>query len=354
MSKKTTISHNFVRKFLEESNDRYPHSNEKLTYFCTNIKDGYTRYKANRNDAAGIKTLEQFAIEIIHAHNAKIKSQTENFKCHYFRQEDYILKIINDKCESLINKNDPTHIFTYVNPQEDPRVDRLKEIINFYYKYTTADTGSDVDKLLAKRIINQMISGVRLISVKQYADAFIIWRSLLENVSYLKILDKGGKKTSNLFAERKNVMKKVLRLSPSTTAEMESLNEQARHQAKSATWWEQQRFVWAKHVVNIKDNVSAKSLQKAAGLGKYYPHYQVASIFTHEYLFNESDFKIISLPDYIVNLYWRAFDEIRSDFKRLFSLSEEVLEGIKKYEEALRLSLKAHRDAFEEFTRMIS
>ena len=30
-------------------------------------------------------------------------------------------------------------------------------------------------------------------------------------------------------------------------------------------------------------------------MGKFYPHYQVASIFTHEYLIDEDDFKTIKL-----------------------------------------------------------
>ena len=197
-------------------------------------------------------------------------------------------------------------------------------------------------------------------SVKHYADAFIIWRSLLENVSYFKILLLGGektsKKTANLFLNRKEATKKILGLSPSSSKERENITIQNenRNKRKSATWWEKQRFQWAANVLHIKDDLSAKTLQEAVGLDKYYPHYQVASIFTHEHLLTAEDFKVISLIDYLVNLYWRVFDGIRDDIIRLFAINRETIAPISSNEESLRKQLKSSREAFDEFTNMVS
>ncbi len=354
MAKDKQLSHNFVKSLLVEDASRYPHIPAKLNYFCELISEGYKKYRSQCSNAAGIKSFEEFATEIIQAHNNKFNSNTEDMKQNYFRQPDYLRKIVSQRCESLINKNDPDHIFTYVNPKDDSRVDHLKEIINGYYRLISGEGHNDIPQTLLKRLINQMISGIRLISVKQYADAFIIWRSLFENVSYLKILIKGKQKTWNLFAERKNTMKKVMGLAPSTTAELDSLREQAHNRAKSAKWWEHQRFVWAKGVVNIKGELSSRTLQEAAGLGKYYAHYQVASVFTHEHLIDESDFKIIPLFDYLIELYWRAFEEMRRDIIALFNLSDESLKYVQKHEENMRKALKSTQMKFEEFSLMIS
>jgi hypothetical protein len=354
MAKDKHLSHNFVKNLLTEDSSRYPYTPAKLTYFCDLISEGYKSYRISCSQSAGVKPFEEFAKEIIQAHNSKFNSMTEDFKQNYFRQADYLRKIVSQKCQSLINKNDPDHIFTYVNPKDDSRVDHLKEIINGYYSLLKDAGDGSLAQAMVKRIINQMISGIRLISVKQYADAFIIWRSLLENASYLKIIIKGGKKTGNLFAERKNTMKKVMGLAPATKAEMDSLRDQAHNRAKSAKWWEHQRFVWAKGVVNIKGELSSRTLQEAAGLDKYYIHYQVASVFTHEHLINENDFQNISLIDYLIELYWRTFEEIRPDIIGLFKLKDEQLEYINKHEKNLRLALKSTKPKFDEFARMIS
>jgi hypothetical protein len=350
------LSHNFIRKMLEESEVLYPYTKEKLQYFCEHISDGYREYKRNRSTAAGHKSLEEFAKEIIQAHNVKIKGEILDLKMNYYKQPSYIKKIIKDKCTSLISKNDPDHIFTYVNPKDDSRIDRLKEIINGYFSIIKNDNDSAVNKLLIKRIIDQMVSGIRLMSVKHYADAFIIWRSLLENISYLKVVNRGGTKTANLFVARKNETKKILGLSASSRAELESINTQVDNRLKrrSATWWEKQRFAWAKGVLSSKEELSAKILQEKMGLDKYYPHYQVASIFTHEHMLNEDDFVVISLLDYLINLYWRVFEEIRLDIIAIFAIKEEQLQSIKNHEESIRVLLKSSRENFETFANMIS
>lgn len=353
MAQDKKLSHKVVKGFLMEDSAHYPYSFNKLDYFCEHISEGYKKYRQTSSNAAGTKSLEEFAKEIIQTHNNRFKAMTEEMKQNYFKQPEYLKKIVLEKYQSLINKNDPNHIFTYVNHEEDSRVDHLKEIINGYSALIGDFNGEDVAKNLTKRIIDQMISGIFLISMNKLADAFIIWRSLLENASYLKIVLKGGKKTSNLFAERKNVKKKIMGLAPASSTEMESLHEQAHHRAKSATWWEHERFVWAKYVVSLKGELSARTLQEAVGLGKYYNHYQVASVFTHEHLINESDFKVIPLFDYLIELYWRTFEEIRLDIIALFKLEEEQLRYINKHEKNLRLALKRTHLIFDDFTRMI-
>ncbi|MFA5421799.1 MAG: DUF5677 domain-containing protein [Bacilli bacterium] len=349
------MSHNFIRKNLVENEVRYSYHKEKLQYFCDHINAGYREYKRAQSAAAGHKTLEEFAIEIIRAHNAKIKNETEDLKQNYYKQPSYIKKIIKDKCGLLISKNDPSHIFTYVNPQEDARVDRLKEIINGYYSLAK-DAGGDLSKALARRIFDQMVSGVRLLSDNHHSDAFIIWRSLLENISYLKIVLRGGTKTANLFLVRKSDTKKILGLATASKAEIDNINLQNdnRLKRKSATWWEKQRFAWAQSAIRSKDDLSAKTLQEAVGLEKYYPHYQVASIFTHEHLLDAADFKVIPLVDYLINLYWRAFEEIRMDIILLFGLSDDDLNFIKKHEESIRKLLRSSREQFDAFSNMIS
>ena len=356
MGKEKELSNNFIQKLLTENTTLFPHTKEKFDYFRTYIGEGYREYKHNQNIAAGLISLEDFAKEVINVHNIKIKSETEDLKKNYYKQPSYLRKIIKDKCASLINKNDPNHTFTYVNPKDDVRVDRLKEIINGYYQIIEKYEGKEASRLMVKRILEQMVSGIWLLSLESYADAFIIWRSLLENVSYLKIILKGGEKTANLFMNRKETTKKIIGLASSTKAEIDSINTQIENsnKRKSATWWEKQRFQWAAKALPSKAELSAKTLQEAVGLEKYYPHYQVASVFTHEHLFNEDDFKVIGLIDYLINLYWRVFDGISKDIVKLFTFQPSDLQAICKNEESLRKQLKSSREVFDEFSRMIS
>jgi len=354
MKKELEISQTFVSKNLSENKILYPDIKDKLAYFCMHISLGYREYNRNRNESAGHKSIEEFAKEVIAIHNKKFESLVGEIKANYYKQPQHIEKIIKDYTASLISKNNPDHLFTNVNPIDDPRVDRLKEIINGYICLINKDKSPELLKIHAKRILIQFVSGVRLLSVNHYADSFIIWRSLLESVSYFKIVIGGSSKTSSMFIERKDSTKKILGMVTTTKAEMNSINTQIENRkiGKKASWWEKQRFSWAKNAL-IGKELSSKSIQEAAKMGKFYPHYQVASIFTHEYLIDEDDFKTIKLLDYLINLYWRVFEEIRIDIIDIFKLEELNVQPIRKHEETMRKLLKNTREAFTNFSNMI-
>ena len=50
---------------------------------------------------------------------------------------------------SHISKNDPLHIFANVNPNDDPRVDRFKEITICYYGLVKMSGTSDFEENLS-------------------------------------------------------------------------------------------------------------------------------------------------------------------------------------------------------------
>ena len=85
-----------------------------------------------------------------------------------------------------------------------------------------------------------MFPGLGFYQFNHYADSFIIWRSLLESVSYFKIIIGGSSKTSNMFIERKDSTKKILGMVTTTKAEMDSINTQIENRkiGKNASWWE--------------------------------------------------------------------------------------------------------------------
>ena len=355
MAQEHTISHNYVKKHLKDNPILYPIHKEKLGYFCRYINEGYKTYDKNKNEDAGHKKIEDFAKEIIAVHNKKFESYTHDFKLNYYKQPQYLIKIVSDYIASLVSKNDPSHIFTFVNPNDDARVDRIKEIINGYYVLINRSKEEELRKTYLQRLILQMVSGVHLLSIHLYSDSFIIWRSLIESISYYKILSVSDQKTANLFITRRDDTAKIIGLVPASKAEMASISSQIenRKMGRSASWWEKQRFSWARKII-AKGDPSAKLLMEKVNLGKYYPHYQVASLFTHEYMLSENDFKEIAFMDYLINLYWRALEEIREDIKSEFSLKDNELSTIRKHEETIRKLLKASREDFVRFSDMIS
>ena len=349
------VSLNLVRKSLKENENLFPHTKEKLVYFSTYISEGYKEYTKNKNEVAGHKKLEDFAKEIIEIHNQRFMGMTNEQKANYFKQKAYINKIVKDYTMSLISKNNPQHIFTNVNPNDDPRVDRFKEIINCYYGLVKVNGTCDLKKVYLQRLIKQFVSGTRLLSDGLYSDAFIIWRSLIESVSYYRVIKLGDEKTTNLFLNRRDIAAKIIGIVPASKEEMASISNQIenRKMGKSASWWEKQRFSWAAKFI-IKSDSSAKSLMEAVNLGKHYPHYQVASLFTHEYLLSENDFKEIGYMDYLINLYWRTLEEVKEDFKNEFKPNETELASINKHEDELRKLLRPSRETFNSFNKMIS
>ncbi|MEF3692597.1 MAG: DUF5677 domain-containing protein [Acholeplasmataceae bacterium] len=344
-----------MKKHLKDNPTLYPIHQEKLGYFCRHINSGYKTYDQNKNEGAGHKKIEDFAKEIIAIHNKKFNSYTHDFKLNYYKQPQYLTKIVGDYSASLVSKNDPTHIFTFVNPVDDARIDRIKEIINGYYVLINNTKTDDLKKAYLQRLILQMVSGIHLLSVHLYSDSFIIWRSLIESISYYKIISISDQKTANLFMTRRDDTAKIIGLVPASKAEMVSISSQIenRKMGKSASWWEKQRFSWAKKII-AKGDPSAKLLMERVNLGKYYPHYQVASLFTHEYMLSENDFKEIAFMDYLINLYWRALEEIKEEIKTQFELSDQSLSTIKKHEETIRKLLKASREDFHRFSEIIS
>ena len=71
-----------------------------------------------------------------------------------------------------------------------------------------------------------MVSGIHLLSIHLYSDSFIIWRSLIESISYYKILSVSDQKTANLFITRRDDTAKIIGLVPASKAEMASISSQ--------------------------------------------------------------------------------------------------------------------------------
>lgn len=355
MAKEPTISLTFIRKCLKDDDTLFPITKEKLEYFSRAIIDSYKQYCQHRNEKAGHKTIEEFAREVIQVHNQKFPSQTNEDKKNYHKQPHYIGKILKDYTSSLVSKNDPSHVFTYVNPQDDARVDYMKEIINGYHQLVKEAPKSDLLKTYLRRLVSQMGSGIRLLSMNHYADSLIIWRSLIESITNYKVLSISDDKTRNLFITRRDDTAKIIGLVTTTKSDLVSISAEIenRKMGKNASWWEKQRFSWAKKIIKGEDP-SLKLLMERVNLGKYYPHYQVASLFTHEYLLGHEEFKVISMFDYLTNLYWRSLEEIKEDIQTIFKISEEALASTKKHEENIRKLLKPSRESYNQFTALIS
>ncbi len=355
MANTSTISQNSIKKLLKDNQNICPDSKEKLNYFCQHISEGYRQYKRHKDEGVTLKKLTDFTKEIIDIHNARIATSTNDLKTNYYKQPQYLSKIVEDYVASLLSKTDPSHLFTHVASVDDTRIDRFKEILNFYYGPIVKQPTEQLKQRYLKRLLLQMVSGIHLLSMERYSDAMIIWRSLIESICYYKILKVGDKKTENLFITRREDSAKIIGLVDASKAEMVNISSQIKNRkmGKSASWWEKQRFSWAKKII-AKGDPSAKLLMEKVNLGKYYPHYQVASLFTHEYLLDETHFKEISFMDYLIHLYWRALEEVREEFKLEFSFVDSQIKTIKKHEETIRKLLKKSREAFNRFSDMIS
>lgn len=355
MAKEDKLSHRFIIKHLKEDPYLYPHSKAKLDYFCRHILRGYKEYKKVYNIEAGPLTYFDFAKITIERHNTKFVNETEQNKKNYYKQEHYLSKIINDLINSHVSKGDLDHAFTFINPIDDMRIDKLKEIIDGYYQIIKNDQDTFL-KEFSLRIIHEFISGVRLLSMANYNDSLIIWRSLLETVAYYKILLSGGQKTINLYLTRKQYTKKIIGLEKATREQRENIEQQTenRNKRKSARWWEKQRFQWMDTFFTKQDDLSMKNVFEKINLSPYYPHYQIASLFTHEYLLDESDFKTISLVDYLINLYWKVFEEVRDDFLKLFDVNKKEINHIQVFEKEMRKLMSSSREVFNEFTNNLN
>ncbi|MFA5687396.1 MAG: DUF5677 domain-containing protein [Bacilli bacterium] len=351
MAKEDKLPHSFVRQHLKEDCYLYPHTPEKLAYFCLHLLHGYKVYKKTHTDEAGSLSYEDFARNVIGRHNLNFLSETEARRKTYFKDDNYLAKLIVNLVNSHANKSDVDHAFTFVNPFDDMRIDKLKEIINGYYQFIKDDQDTFL-KQYSFRIIKVFISGLRLLSIANYNDSFIVWRSLLETVANFKIFLKSNVKAQNLYLTRKNDMKIIIGIKEASSEEKNTINEQTqnRNNRKNATWWEKQRFQWVNHLFGKKEELSMKNIFIKAGLINYYAHYQIASLFTHEYFLNENDFKTISLLDYLITLYWKTFELIRNDLIKLFNKSRDDLKKIASFESEMRKLISCTQEIFNEFS----
>lgn len=351
MAKEDKLPHSFIRIYLKEDNFLYPHTYEKLTYFSLHILHGYKVYKKTHTDEAGSLPYEEFAKIVIGRHNLNFLSETESRRKHYFRDDNYLAKIIVDLVNSHASKSDVNHAFTFVNPLDDMRIDKLKEIINGYYQIIKDDQDNFL-KQYSFRIIKEFISGLLLLSMANYNDSFIIWRSLIETIANFKIFLKSNVQAQNLYLIRKNDIKIIIGIKDATSEEKNTIAEQTqnRNNRKNATWWEKQRFQWVNHLFGKKEELSMKNIFIKAGLSNYYAHYQIASLFTHEYFLNENDFKTISLLDYLINLYWKTFEIIRNDLIKVYNKSRDDLKHISNFESEMRKLISYTQEIFNEFS----
>lgn len=361
MAKDYQISFNFIKKHLNDFPPSKEIPKERLEYFQKHLNDGYNRYLKKCQSKHKL-AFEEFCREIIHTHNARYSGALQDLKDTYFRQDQYLLKLCNEKITTLLSQENQKHVFNNLKLLDSEAINNLKEIINIYFHHLVVDNEKDILYLLAKRLIDQLISGVLLLSYEKYNDSFIIWRGLLETLAYFIAFTNSGDiaQRKNRFLLRKEETLKQLKMKDASQGELKTINEKLTNIAKKSnlTWWEALRYNWVADLLpNDSKSVTSKSLQEAVDLKSFYPHYQIASIFVHEHLITQSDFKKeLSLPQYLLHLYWNVFEEYRQKIIKLkfLCLDEDNEKYLKKKEESMRKVLSKSKEAFKLFSLKIA
>jgi hypothetical protein len=345
------LSYRKIAKYLKEKyNCEDGKQKERYRFFQETIGSGYQTYRKKTGHANNVISIDCFAEKVCGDFTAKRK--TSDINSNIQQNAHFLISIIDTAIDNLIQ----THHANNHNDVGDSTVESLKNIIYFYHKHANQASQRSNLHLLYLRVIDQMVSGITLISEKKLPEAAIIYRALLETLAYAKVMKDYGSSVSGSFNTRKRNVLGHLNIVTLSSQEENSIQKQSMNRANASEWsWEVARFAWIKPVFPKDKNITSQTLLEFAGLAQFYSHYQLASIFTHEYLVNEADFKIISLKEYLINIYWKTFDEkIRVDVKEAFALEAPATKDIEKREKAFRDSLAATKEKFQDFNRRLS
>ncbi len=345
------MSYRTIAKFLKEKyNCENGKQKERYGFFQKTIEHEYQTYRKKSGQANNVISIDCFAEKV--CHDFATAQKTKDIDNNIQQNAHFLISIINTAIDNLIQE----HHTNNRSDVGDSTVESLKYIFYFYHRYANAARQRSNPHLLYLRILDQMVSGITLISDKKLPEAAIIYRALLETLAYARVMTKHENVVSGSFDTRKRNVLGHLNIVSLSSQEESSIQKQNMNRANVSEWsWEVARFAWIVPVFPKDKKITSQSLLDFAGLATFYSHYQLASAFTHEYLINEADFKIISLKDYLINIYWKTFDEmIRVDVEKLFELDTTLMKEIGKKEKVFRDILATTKEKFQEFHRRIS
>jgi hypothetical protein len=362
------ITKAFIRKQIEiEFNDPLGNNNPleqeaKLNKWKDQLEKGYQEFldqiKKNKLQEKIKLDIENFAKEIfnIHHHNYELKRDS-TWRKSYYKDNTYFKGQIQKLIDQTIQRNQENHIFDPTNT--NPILRSLQNLIHLYQTQFHLIENLNVSKKdrlvlqLSQRSLEQIKTGIILISYNLFNDSFIVWRSFFEVVVYLKNIQNSDETSANKFYERKESAKEFNQLKNTTKVGLESRMEELNNRVKNdkIEYWEKERYSWI--LGNGETTFNLRTLARKVDLAKKYPYYSIASLFTHEYLLNESDFEVIHLENLILSLYWHLFEELRKilneKYKTTFNVSE-----IQTLEVEIRKIIKGDKGQFDDFTTKIS
>lgn len=352
--KNLELSRNFVDGLLKDNKQVSENSVEKNNYFREAIKLAYPNYrKVFKNDA---KSFEEFATNIILRHNHKILNQSIDFQKNYFKNPQYIEKLIKDTIKAEEAKRNPNHTFTR-DSFIDPSILEFQNLIDRrYQKFMKIDRKmiSEKEKTifdLFERFFEELISGVMLLEHEYLNDTFIIWRSLLETTTTLLILIE-NRQLIGRFDERRKLALMRLKIikTPPGGLDAKSMETKTHLGIKNVAPFIAERFGWAGELIKTRD-YSMATLLEIAKLNDLHAHYSFASIFVHEYLIRPGDLSLeVDFNKYLLTLYFKLYELVRIPLSHLFT---NDLEDAKKLEEGIRAEVRNYSGRFNDFSLKI-
>ncbi len=348
------LSQKMVAAQLKDNVQISPNTPEKLNYFRTAIKNAYPAYKKEFGNHA--RSFETFAEIILRRHSRGILLRKIEFQQTYFKNQDYIGKLIKDVMKAEAAKLNPDHTFTR-DEYVEPNILNFENLLDRRYKvFKSLDaTNYKSDKktiyALMGRYFEEMISGIVLLERELFNDAFIIWRSLLETTTTLLILINHPKLTGKFNERKHTALMRANLIKASSQVKVERTKESKAHLGtKNVAWYVAERYGWAGQLITNKD-YSLKTLLEIVNLGDLHPHYAFASMFVHEYLIDPSDLKVsIDFGKYLFALYFKLYELIRVHLSELFT---NDLNDAKKLEEGIRAEVKSFNPIFQDFSMLI-
>lgn len=348
------LSQKSVAALLKDNVQISPNTPEKLNYFRTAIKNAYPAYKKMFDKHA--RPFDTFAETILRRHSRTILSQNIIFQQTYFKNPQYIERLIKDVMKAEEAKLNPEHTFTR-DDYIEPGILTFENLLDRRYKtFLTINTKElKSDKLtlynLVHRFFEEIISGIMLLERDLYNDSFIIWRSLLETTTTLLILIDNPTLTGK-FIERKSIALMRAKLTKTTKEVHYDKSREAKAQlsSKNVSWYIAERFGWAGSLIK-SDDYTLKTLLDIVKLGHLYPHYAFASLFVHEYLIRPEELAgTIDFSKYLFTLYFALYEEVRVHISTIFT---NDLDDAKKLEEGIRAEVRTYSGQFKDFSLRI-
>lgn len=348
------LSKDYVASLLKDNIQLSPNTDEKINYFRNAIKIEFANYRKTFNIED--KNIQPFADVILRRHNHKILHQSIEFQKTYFKNPEYINKLIKDFFKAEEAKRNPLHTFTR-DQFIDPTIIEFENLIDRRYQnFTKTDKNklSEQNKTLydlTNRYFEELISGVILLEREYHNDAFILWRSLLETTTTLLILITNPKLIGKFMERQKIALMRSRVIEGSKQVQLDKIKESKAHLGKGGVpWYISERFGWAGDLIKNED-YNLKTLLEIVKLGELYPHYAFASLFVHEYLIKPQDLTLgIDFNKYLLTLYFIIYELLRVHISDLFT---DDLNDAKKLEKGVRTEVKNFSARFKDFSLQI-